>query len=576
MSRCRLCLLAWVLAIAFFLGGCQSGSAPTATAPPDMSRPTTVPSATPDPTATPGAVEWVTLEGAQALLHDPMWACVSGGQVVDGRLAFQAGADYLTVVNAQGPHIEFEDDVGLFATLEVVSGDWAAFTICGALSDGAWWQGIKRLDLSWSNGQVGFLFWDGTSELPLIPVWFAAPDASGKAQIGLRKHGDRLIITVDGTEVGQVDDPGLFPDNRAYLGATVKTNCKLVIHEIGVEAVKGQESTVQIVSPPDTAVYVPSSPALRELAEARGVAIGAAVAPGPLRCEPAYAGALGHEFNILTTENAMKFGPIHPEPDRYSFDDADAIVDFAEAHDMLVRGHTLVWHQQLPSWVEEGQWTREELMEVLHEHITTVVGRYRGRVDAWDVVNEAIESGGLRNTVWQRVIGPEYIELAFRWAHEADPDALLFYNDYACEELCSKSDAIYSLVKNLVDQGIPIHGVGLQTHISVVGPPDPQSVAQNIRRFNELGLDVHITELDVRMRGEPADRQLERQADIYRDLMKVCLSADRCTAFVMWGFTDRHSWIPASHAGWGSALIFDEAYRPKPAYDALRDALATP
>jgi len=343
-----------------------------------------------------------------------------------------------------------------------------------------------------------------------------------------------------------------------------------------VEAVKGQENMVRVVSPSDSAAYVPSSPALRKLADARDVAIGTAVGAGPLRCDLTYAEALTHEFRVVTTENAMKFGPIHPEPDRYSFDDADAIVDFAEAHDMLVRGHTQVWHNQLPAWVEEGQWTREELIGVLREHITTVVSRYRGRVDAWDVVNEAIESGMPRETIWYRVIGPDYIAMAFRWAHEADPDAQLFYNDYACEEICSKSDAIYDLVKGLLDQDVPIHGVGLQTHTSVTAPPVPQSVALNIQRFAELGLDVQITELDVRIHGEPDEQQLARQADIYRELMDVCVSAKGCTAFVTWGFTDRYSWIPASHPGWGSALIFDEDYRPKPAYDALRAALTTP
>jgi endo-1,4-beta-xylanase len=382
---------------------------------------------------------------------------------------------------------------------------------------------------------------------------------------------------LDGVEVGQVDDPGLFPDNRAYLGANVKPNNKLVIYDITVEAVEGQESMVKAITPHDEAAYMPSSPALRELAAARGIAIGAAVSAGPLRCDPAYAKALGHEFDILTTENAMKFGPIHPEPDRYSFDAADAIVDFADAHDMLVRGHTLVWHQQLPSWVEEGQWTREELMEVLHDHIATVVGRYRGRVDAWDVVNEAImDHGALRDTIWRRVIGPEYIELAFRWAHEADPDALLFYNDYACEVLCIKSNAMYNMVQELQEQDVPIHGVGLQTHTSVAASLNAESMAKNIQRFADLGLVVHITEMDVRIRGEPTEETLSQQAVIYRDLVDACLSVERCTAFVTWGFTDRYSWIPSFRPGWGSALILDETYRPKPAYYALADVLTAP
>jgi endo-1,4-beta-xylanase len=516
------------------------------------------------------------LESAQSLAQDPSWACVDGAQIVDGELEIAAGGGYLTAVNARGPYVEFEGNVGLSATLEVVSGDWAAFTIFGALPRGAWWQGIKRLDLSWSDGQVGFNFWDGTKKQPEISQSFSAPEASDRAQIGLRKHGDRLIIVVDGVEVGQVDDPGLFPDDRAYLGANVAPNCKLVIYGIGVEAARGQEGAVQVVSPSDTATYVPSSPSLRELAEARGIAIGAAVAPGPLRCDSAYAEALGHEFSFLTTENAIKFGPIHPEPNSYSFADADAIVGFADAHDMLVRGHVLVWHQQLPGWIEEGEWTREELMEVLHDHINTVVGRYRGRVDVWDVVNEAIDKDKLRKTIWQQVIGPDYLDLAFQWAHEADPDALLFYNDYGAEGMNSKSDAVYDLVKGMLDRGVPVHGVGLQMHVASGQTIPAARVLANMDRLADLGLQVHITELDVRIRDEPDEDDLERQAEDYREIMDTCLAAKDCTAFITWGFTDRYSWIPSFRQGWGSALILDETYRPKPAYDALRDALAAP
>ena len=151
---------------------------------------------------------------------------------------------------------------------------------------------------------------------------------------------------------------------------------------------------------------------------ARGLLIGTAVEPNHILYEPVYAEVLSREFGMLTTENALKFGPVHPAPDRYDWRGADAIVEFAEEHDMLVRGHTLVWHRQLPAWVKDGDWTREELMEVLREHITTVVGRYKGRIVAWDVVNEAVEGNGeLRDTIWLRVIGPEYFELAFRWAH---------------------------------------------------------------------------------------------------------------------------------------------------------------
>jgi len=242
---------------------------------------------------------------------------------------------------------------------------------------------------------------------------------------------------------------------------------------------------------------------------------------------------------------------------------------------MLVRGHTLVWHNQNPGWLEEGEWTRDELIEVLREHITTVVGRYRGRIAAWDVVNEAIdEDGELRDTLWLRVIGPEYIEMAFRWAHEADPEAQLFYNDYAGEGVNRKSNAIYAMVRNLLEQDVPIHGVGLQMHVTVSNSPRSQDVQANLERLAGLGLEVQITEMDVRIPGEPSERTLAQQAEVYGSMMDVCLEAENCSAFVLWGFTDRHSWVPGFFSGWGSALIFDESYAPKPAYDALQEVLA--
>lgn len=314
-------------------------------------------------------------------------------------------------------------------------------------------------------------------------------------------------------------------------------------------------------------------PPLRSLAERCGIYIGAAVERGLLDI-PDYANTLKQEFNILTTENALKFGPVHPDPNAYSFGDADYIINFAESQGMKIRGHTLVWHQQLPNWITQGKYTREEWINILREHILTIVGRYKGRIYAWDVVNEAInDDGTLRDNIWMRNIGPEYIELAFRWAHEADPQALLFYNDYGAEGLGVKSDAVYNLVKGLLENGVPVHGVGLQMHVSVENPPAPSEVLANIKRLNDLGLVVHITEMDVRVKTPPQWEDLVRQAEIYRDILKVCLSAGNCKAFVMWGFTDKYSWIPSYFGGYGAALIFDESYRPKPAYYYIAEVL---
>jgi endo-1,4-beta-xylanase len=186
---------------------------------------------------------------------------------------------------------------------------------------------------------------------------------------------------------------------------------------------------------------------LRAYAFQHRILIGAAVDYDPLFQDKLYAQTLSREFSILTPENAMKFGVIHPAQNVYVFSEADAIVAFAKQNGMQVRGHTLVWHNQLPQWLVDGNFTRDEMIAILKDHIMAVVGHYRGQVTVWDVVNEAVDdNGSLRDSIWLKTIGPEYMDMAFNWAHEADPQAQLFYNDYGNEDLGKKSNAIYALV----------------------------------------------------------------------------------------------------------------------------------
>lgn len=313
---------------------------------------------------------------------------------------------------------------------------------------------------------------------------------------------------------------------------------------------------------------------LRQLADQCNIMIGTCVSYTALKRDSVYRNILAQEFNIVTPENELKFELVHPAPTRYVFQQVDEIISFAEANGMKVRGHTLVWHNQLPQWITMGKYTKEEWIEILREHIHTVVERYRGRIYAWDVVNEAFsDDGKLRETVWLKNIGPEYIELAFKWAHEADPDALLFYNDYGIEWVNEKSNAAYNFIRELLNKGVPIHGVGLQMHIALEWYPDPSRIAENIRRFRELGLKVEITEMDVRIKLPASNADLAKQAEIYKNILKTYLDSDSPDAFILWGFTDKYSWIPYTFSGYGSALIFDESYEPKPAYYALKEAM---
>lgn len=318
-----------------------------------------------------------------------------------------------------------------------------------------------------------------------------------------------------------------------------------------------------------------ASPTLRSLAAERGLLVGAAVNVSALDRDTEYGEVLARELSLVVAENAMKFRYLQPQRNRFDFAVSDRLMAFAADRHLQVRGHTLVWHRALPAWLEDGDWTRAEAMDILKRHIETVVGRYRNGIIVWDVANEAIAADGtLRDSFWLRHIGPEYVEMAFRWAHAADPEARLFYNDYGGEELGRKSDAIYALVRSLRARGVPIHGVGLQMHVRVDAPPDATKVAANMRRLADLGLEVQITEMDVRLPQPAAAKDYEQQGEVYRRMLRTCLQESGCSAFVTWGLSDRYSWVPGHFAGWGEALLFDERYRAKPAYYELSNELS--
>jgi endo-1,4-beta-xylanase len=312
---------------------------------------------------------------------------------------------------------------------------------------------------------------------------------------------------------------------------------------------------------------------LRAPADERGFFIGAAVDMSPFRNDSQYLATLRREFNMIVAENAFKMDAVRPSMTTFNFTDTDALVSFAQANNMRVRGHTLVWHNQLPGWLTNGNFTREQVIDIMRDHIFTFVGRYRGMIEAWDVVNEAIDDNAqMRNSFWLQRIGPDYIRLAFEFARQADPDAKLYYNDYSIEGLTAKSNAVYNLVSSLKNQGVPIDGVGWQHH--QINPfRIGQANRDNARRLAALGLEISLTEMDVRISLPTTPDELQQQALAYSDSINFCLTEPNCVALVTWGFTDRYSWIPGTFSGFGDALIFDANYQPKPAYFALLDVL---
>ncbi len=322
---------------------------------------------------------------------------------------------------------------------------------------------------------------------------------------------------------------------------------------------------------------------LAEAAARAGVFAGAAV--NPRVDDPDTQFAVPTHFNSITAENAMKWGVLARRVGSYDFREADALVDFAGASGVRVRGHALLWGRgplpaDLVERVGSGPGQAARLREILVEHITTVAGRYAGRVESWDVVNEPLEvfGGGLDPNLFLGTLGPGYIAESFRAAHAADPQARLFLNEFFPDFGGAKARAFVALVEELVAAGVPIHGVGVQTHAFLRPPPYP-AFPGFLAELAALGLDVELTELDVLIVwSHAADDPLAAQAEHFAGLVGACLVLPACTGITTWGITDADTWLdstpPFALLAPNRPLLFDEALAPKPAYFAVRDAFA--
>lgn len=292
---------------------------------------------------------------------------------------------------------------------------------------------------------------------------------------------------------------------------------------------------------------------------------------------------LAEEFNYLTPENATKWMHLQPERGVFDYGKADEIVNFAQKNKIKVKGHCLVWHSQLPQWVDDIT-DPDELKTVMETHIAQVMGHFKGRMYAWDVVNEAIKTDTdvgdgnprMRKTVFQRLLGDEYIDMAFKMARKQDPDVKLYYNDYSIDADNDKADYLYEMLKGMVQRGVPIDGVGFQMHI---GTPNNVAtgaeVAKNMQRIADLGLEIIISEMDINLCG---GRNEAWQQALYHDITLACAEQPACSAITFWGLNDGSSWLN-SWEGAGCKtekpmpLLFDNKYQKKQTYEEVINAL---
>lgn len=332
-------------------------------------------------------------------------------------------------------------------------------------------------------------------------------------------------------------------------------------------------SAVALTAGTFTATAAHASGPLREHAEQRGIEIGVAINDGLLSNQQ-YASIAGSEFSQVTAENVMKWETLQPSQGQFNWGQADQIVDFAKQNNQRVYGHTLVWHSQTPGWVQGLG--AGEMDTAMREHINAVLGRYGDDVEVWDVANEVIgDNAQLRNSFWLQTLGEDYIANAFEYARQADPDAELCLNDYSIDGINAKSDAYYQLAQDLLARGVPLTCMGFQAHL-ILGQV-PSDMQQNLQRFADLGLDVYVTELDIRMDlngGAPTQQQLAQQAEDYRSVVEACLGVERCKGLTTWGVHDASSWVPDQFPGQGAPLMWDDNYQQKPAYTAVHDTLA--
>ena len=322
---------------------------------------------------------------------------------------------------------------------------------------------------------------------------------------------------------------------------------------------------------------------LRALAAQIGLRFGTALIPQDIET-PSFAAIAASQFSVVTPGNGMKWQIVEPQQGVFDWSQADELVAFAHQNRQLIRGHTLLWHNQLPTWlttgVGNGTITTSQLWGLLEQHIFTEVTRYRGKIWQWDVANEffldANPSGINPNDFWIKALGPTVIPQAFTWAHEADPGALLFYNDYniAGEDGSNaKSDAVFAWLQQMLSQGVPIMGVGIQGHLDTQFGWSPQRWEQDLVRYTTLGLKTAITEADVRTFVNNPTQQVPTSnlalfAQPYEmsAMVKAALQVEDLISFTVWGFTDADSWVPGFFTGEGYATLYDVNLNPKQAY----------
>ncbi len=407
------------------------------------------------------------------------------------------------------------------------------------------------------------------------PVWGAVIEAAPLVQLEMRisAQGGDVTLWMGNAPVpldGQPIDMDFEP-LAAQIGKPLG---------VDLELAAGASITIdELTLSPQGDVTTLGEVSLNALAESHGINIGVATDIYPPVHDLVYEQLLAHEAGLIAPTE-FYWTTTRPAEDIFYFIPADMMVNFALANGQRVRGYHLIWDFELPSWVSNSDLLPAQLAVAMRDHITETITHFRGRVSEWVVVNEAVwgpeatgnDTAEFAQSLWYDAFGEAYIERAFRTAREADPDAVLIYNETGMEALGVKSDFVYELMQDYVERGVPVDAIGLQMHIDAANPPDAESVVQNMQRFADLGLQILFTELDVNMADVEGteDERLALQAEIYVSMLDACLQVPECSSYTLWSLNDRYAWL---ELGAASPAILDTANQPKPAYQALVEAL---
>ncbi len=484
-------------------------------------------------------------------------------------------------VNVRGPHLAVSGDFELLATMQGVD-DGASLQLYGQVPViyDEWRQERPSLRLDVSANRVEMRIWDGTSSTPMDIRSYNVNLKNKAARVDLRRDNGKIILFINNKKLGAMPDHDIFSAGTVWFGADGNDKGDgWMLTGLQARALNKGKLEVTEAQPKLTEHTDPSL--LRNLVDKlpRKIPIGVAVSVNPLFTDPQYQKIANSEFNLVTPESSLKAQFIHPAPNKYDFTDADNIVAMAKANDQDVHGHTLVFAKSNPSWITDAP--KAELPKIMTDHVSNVVSHFKGRIKTWDVVNEPLSEKdedykngnlGLRQHFWQKAMGESYIDQSFRAARKADPAAKLYLNDYGIEHDDKRWDALYALVQRLQSRGVPIDGIGFETH--VYQPSDKIDFAvfrSHIQAIAALGLSVRISEIDVVGKEDP-----KFQSEQYSGALELCITEPSCTSYTTWGVSDLYGSTTVSDRYpilLGSSLLWDKDMKPKPAYTALQNTL---